>query len=124
MNVTRNGVFCNLHISLVALEAAACALQQHAPTPNSRIGEMLALAGMTYVYFAENYCPAVPFSERQPDGSIQYGQPLATNAILDRAISRFDSAVTVTDTQSSPADPVARLRVLDLPPVGKGRAPR
>jgi len=121
-NVTLNGVFFNLHKARVALEGAAGALQQYAPTPNSRIGEMLALAGMTYVYFAENYCPAVPFSERQPDGSIQYGQPLATNAILDRAISRFDSAVTVTATQSSSADSVARLRVRNLAAVGKGRA--
>ncbi len=121
-NVTLNGVFFNLHKARVALEGAVGALQQYAPTPNSRIGEMLALAGMTYVYFAENYCPAVPFSERQPDGSIQYGQPLATNAILDRAISRFDSAVTVTATQSSSADSVARLRVRNLAAVGKGRA--
>src|SRR5213594_3541717 len=121
-NVTLNGVFFNLHKARVALEGAAGALQQYAPTPNSRIGEMLALAGMTYVYFAENYCPAVPFSERQPDGSILYGQPLATNAIVDRAITRFDSAVTVTATQSSSADSVARLRVRNLAAVGKGRA--
>src|SRR3989440_9674227 len=99
-NVTLNGVFFNLHKARVALEGAVGALQQYAPTPNSRIGEMLALAGMTYVYFAENYCAAVPFSARQPDGSIQYGQPLATNAILDRAISRFDSALVVTATLS------------------------
>src|SRR2546427_7732623 len=121
-NVTLNGVFFNLHKARVALEGAAGALQQYAPTPNSRIGEMLALAGMPSLYFAENYCPAVPFSERQPDGSIQYGQPLATNAILDRAISRFDSAVTVTATQSSSADSVARLRVRNLAAVGRGGA--
>src|SRR5207249_10720618 len=110
-NGTLNGVFFNLQKARVALEGAVGALQQYAPTPNSRIGEMLALSGMTYVYFAENYCSAVPFSERLPDGSIQYGQPLTTTAILDRAISRFDSAVTVTATQSSSADSVARLRV-------------
>jgi len=82
---------------------------------------MLALSGMTYVYFAENYCSAVPFSERQPDGSILYGQPLATNAILDRAISRFDSALVVTAT-ASPGDTLLRPRVRNLALVGKGRA--
>src|SRR5438093_2818763 len=120
-NVTLNGVFFNLHKARVALEGAAGALQQYAPTPNSRIGEMLALSGMTYVYFAENYCSAVPFSERQPDGSILYGQPLATNAILDRAISRFDSALVVTAT-ASPGDTLLRPRVRNLALVGKGRA--
>src|SRR2546422_54861 len=120
-NVTLNGVFFNLHKARVALEGAAGALQQYAATPNSRIGEMLALSGMTYVYFAENYCSAVPFSERQPDGSILYGQPLATNAILDRAISRFDSALVVTATPS-PGDTLLRPRVRNLALVGKGRA--
>src|SRR5712691_2028311 len=130
-NVTLNGVFFNLHKARVALEGAVGALQQYAPTPNSRIGEMLALAGMTYVYFAENYCSAVAFSARLPDGSIQYGQPLATNAILDRGISRFDSALVVTATQSAfavadsnarKADSIARLQVRNLVAVGKGRA--
>lgn len=120
-NVTLRDVFFNLQKARVALEGAAGALQEFAPTPNSRIGEMLALAGMTYVYFAENYCAAVPFSARNPDGSIDYGDPLATNAILDRAISRFDSALTVTATQS-PGDTVLRPRVRNLALVGKGRA--
>jgi len=130
-NATLNGVFFNLHKARVALEGAAGALQQYAPTPNTRIGEMLALSGMTYVYFAENYCSAVPFSQRQSDGSILYGQPLATNAILDRAISRFDSTLLVTATQSPfaaadsnarKADSLARLRVRNLAAVGKARA--
>ena len=130
-NGTLTGVFFNLHKARVALEGAAGALQQYAPTPNTRIGEMLALSGMTYVYFAENYCSAVPFSQRQSDGSILYGQPLATNAILDRAISRFDSTLLVTATQSPfaaadsnarKADSIARLRVRNLVAVGKARA--
>src|SRR2546429_5880909 len=61
-NVTLNGVFFNLHKARVALEGAAGALQQYAPTPNSRIGEMLALAGVKDVYFPQNYFPAVPFN--------------------------------------------------------------
>src|SRR5207302_9446773 len=130
-NGTLRDVFFNLQKARVALEGAVGALQQYAPTPNSRIGEMLALSGMTYVYFAENYCSAVPFSERLPRGVIQNGQPLATDAILDRAISRFDSTLTVTATQSPfavadsnarKADSIARLRVRNLAAVGKGRA--
>jgi hypothetical protein len=111
-NVTLRDVYFNLHKARVALEGAAGALQQYAPTPTSRVGEVLALAGFTYVYFAENYCSAVPFSERLPDGSIQNGMPLSTNAILDRAIARFDSAAQVTTSAT----------ILNLASIGKGRA--
>jgi len=111
-NGTLTAVFFNLQKARVALEGSASALQQYAPTPTARAGEMLALSGFTYVYFAENYCSAVPFSQRQPDGSILYGAPLSTTQILDRAISRFDSAVGVT------TDPTIR----NLASVGKGRA--
>ena len=111
-NTTLRDVYFNLHKARVALEGAAGALQQYAPTPDSRIGEMLALAGFTYVYFAENYCSAVPFSERLPNGTIQNGMPLSTNAILDRAISRFDSAASVTTSAG----------IKNLASIGKGRA--
>jgi hypothetical protein len=111
-NTTLRDVYFNLHKARVALEGAAGALQQYAPTPDTRIGEVLALAGFTYVYFAENYCSAVPFSERLPNGTIENGMPLATTAILDRAIARFDSATRVTASAS----------VLNLASIGKGRA--
>jgi len=111
-NGTLTTVFFNLQKARVALEGAASALQQYAPTPTSRIGEMLALSGFTYVYFAENYCSAVPFSERQPDGSIQYGIPQTTTQILDRAIARFDAALGATTDG----------RVRSLASVGKSRA--
>jgi len=121
-NTTLRDVYFNLHKARVALEGAAGMLQQYAPTPNSRIGEVLALAGFTYVYFAENYCSAVPFSERLPNGTIQNGTPLSTKAILARAITRFDSALAVTATLSSSSDSVARRIVRTLAVVGKGRA--
>src|SRR5689334_8032997 len=95
-NSTLTTVFFNLQKARVASEGAAAALQQYAPTPTARVGEMLNLAGFTYVYFAENYCSAVPFSQRQPDGSIQYGTPQTTTQILDRAIASFDAAIAAT----------------------------
>jgi len=111
-NGTLTAVYFNLHKARVALEGAASALQQYADTAKGKIGEMLALSGFTYVYFAENYCSAVPFSARQPDGSIAYGTPLSTTQILDLAISRFDSTLGMT------ADP----SIVRLASVGKGRA--
>jgi len=111
-NGTLTAVYFNLHKARVALEGAAGALQQYLDTNTTRISEMLALAGYTYVYFAENYCAAVPFSERQPDGSIAYGQPETTGEMLDRAISRFDSALGMPTSAA-----IARLAS-----IGKGRA--
>jgi len=113
-NGTLTAVYFNLHKARIAAEGAAAALQQYVDTAHSRIGEMLALSGFTYVYFAENYCSAVPFSERLPDGSIEYGQPLNTNAVLDRGIARFDSALQILGTASASITRLAR--------VGKGRA--
>lgn len=111
-NATLATVFFNLQKARVALQDATTALQHYAPDPDARIGEMFALTGFTYVYFGENYCSGVPFSERQPDGSIQYGQPLSTDSVLDRALARFDSAAGTT------TDP----GILDLAAIGKGRA--
>ena len=111
-NGTLATVFFNLQKARVALQDATQALQRYAPAPDSRVGEMFALTGFTYVYVGENYCSGVPFSERLPDGSIQYGQPLSTDSVLDRAVARFDSAAATT------ADP----QIVGLAAVGKGRA--
>src|SRR6267143_713741 len=111
-NGTLTGVYFNLAKARVAAEGAASALQQYVDTAKGKIGEMLALSGFTYVYFAENYCSAVPFSARQPDGSIANGTPQTTTQILDLAISRFDSALGMTANPS----------IVRLARVGKGRA--
>jgi len=111
-NGTLTAVFFNLAKARVAVEGAATALQTYTPTDSARIGEMLALAGFTYVYFAENYCSAVPFSERLPNGDIEYGQPQTTTQILDRSIARFDSALRYTASAS----------IVRLASIGKGRA--
>ncbi len=112
-NGTLTAVFFNLQKARVALEGASTALQAFAPSPTSRPGEMVALAGVTYVYFAENYCSGIPFSNRQPNGSIVYGSPLTTAQILDTAIARFDAAMALAPSAAA---------VVNLASVGKGRA--
>jgi len=111
-NGTLTAVFFNLAKARVAVEGAAAALETYVPTDTARIGEVLALAGYTYVYFAENYCSGVPFSERLDNGDLQYGDPLTTTQILDLAVARFDSALGYTHTAS----------VVRLASIGKGRA--
>lgn len=52
-NATLTGVARNLYRARTSLEQATGLLQTYAPTPVSRIGETFALAGFTYVFFAE-----------------------------------------------------------------------
>jgi starch-binding outer membrane protein, SusD/RagB family len=58
--------------------------------------EMLDLAGMTYLFFAETFCSGVPVSQLTASGQIIYGNPLTTVELLDTAMARFDSAIKVS----------------------------
>lgn len=111
-NGTLTGVFRNLQRARWLSEEAVTKLRDFAPTPASRVAEMFALAGFTYVFAAETYCSGVPFSD--PDGTPPLGIPLTTTEILDTAIARFDSSLAVT------ADSSASIR--NLARVGRARA--
>jgi starch-binding outer membrane protein, SusD/RagB family len=79
-----------------------------------RVAEVLALAGFTYVYFGENYCSGVAFSEvPRLGGPTVWGEPTPTQAIFTRAIARFDAAAGVTNITAG---------IGHLAAVGKGRA--
>ncbi|HWZ29290.1 MAG TPA: hypothetical protein VNX15_12045, partial [Gemmatimonadales bacterium] len=93
-NTTLTSVFFNWSQARVTAEHAATALEQYAPAPASRVGEMFNLAGYTYIEFAENYCSGVPFDERDPSsGAVVNGVPITTKQILARAIQRFDTSL-------------------------------
>jgi starch-binding outer membrane protein, SusD/RagB family len=103
-----------LHRAGRGTENAVEAFQAAGLGGDRRVAEMLALAGYTYVFFAENYCSGVPFSESPRVGfAPEYGSPLQTNQILDRAIARFDAAL---------AAPGAQARERNLATLGKARA--
>jgi hypothetical protein len=84
---------------------------------NPQRAEAQALAGFMYVMFAEDYCNGVPTSRVLPDGSFEYGAPQSGTQLLNTAIAKFDSAITVAaaaGTEGSTA--------LNLARIGKGRA--
>jgi hypothetical protein len=107
-NTTLTLVFRNLERARVSLEVAAGALQTYAPTPTSRIGEMLALSGFTKVYAGENYCSGVPFGSLSGAPAV----PLTTQQIFNAAVQRFDSALADSGTAA----------IANLTRVGKARA--
>src|SRR2546426_9506443 len=69
-NATMQTVFRDLSRARRAAEVAADKYRALADTTaSSGFPEMLALAGLTYVFFAENYCSGVPFSNASENGT-------------------------------------------------------
>jgi starch-binding outer membrane protein, SusD/RagB family len=58
--------------------------------------EMLALNGLAYVLFAENYCGSVPVSTQNADGSFTFGAGENTATLLDSAILKANKALSIT----------------------------
>src|SRR5688572_4224742 len=116
-NTSLLGTFFDLTRARASGELAIRTYQESAVTRADSTGfpEVLALNGMTYILFAENYCGGVPVSVQEPDGSFTFGAAQSTNTLLDSAISKFDQALAV------PA-PVLTTAFGSLASVGKGRA--
>src|SRR5687768_3696567 len=77
--------------------------------------EVLSIGAFSYVLFGENYCSGVPFSRLTETGSIEYGDPQTRDQVLETAVAKFDSAITIaTDNEN---DDLAQLAL-----VGKARA--
>ena len=106
-------IFTTLSNSLVTLRFAAASLQQFAPNPGSRIGQMLAYQGYLELYLAEQLCNGIPFSTIDVNGNVTYNGATTTADTYARAIAHFDSAIAVSADSA---------RVLNLARVGKGRA--
>jgi len=77
--------------------------------------EVLSLAAFSYIIFGENYCSGVPFSRLTATGEIEYGESETREKVLQTAVAKFDSAITI-------ATAVKSSDLLNLARVGKGRA--
>ncbi len=76
---------------------------------------VLTLGAYTYVVMAEGYCEGVPVSTLNDNGSITYGLPLTREQLLQIAVQRFDSAMTLAAANRD-------TNILNLARVGLGRA--
>jgi hypothetical protein len=86
------------------------------PTNPDR-AEVQALAAYMYLLFAEDYCNGVPTSRVNDNGSFTYGAPQSGTQLLNAAVAKFDSAITVATGAGS-----AGSSALNLARIGKGRA--
>jgi len=116
LNSTLADLFHNLQRARVAAEGAADALREFGADPDNDpgIGEMLSLAGFTYVYFGETFCSGVPFSRVEGE-ELVFGLPQTTVETFQTAVARFDAALAEPGTAADPD-------IGFLAQVGKGRA--
>jgi len=93
-NGSLSGLFYATHQARASAQRAAEAFTKFAPT---LVGHATALdfGAMTYILFAENYCGSVPISRLTESGEFEYGSPLTTQQLLERAIAMADSALTI-----------------------------
>ena len=89
--------------------------QFDATNPNR--AEVLALAGYMYILFAEDYCNGVPNSKVNADGTFAYGDPQTGTQLLNNAVAKFDSAITIATAAGA-----GGATALNLARIGKGRA--
>ena len=113
-NGNNDGIYRQLQIARVAAERAASAYVSLNQPANASQAEVYALAGYTYVFFAEDYCGDVPFSSVNPDGTINPAPGNTTVQILAIASAKFDSAIATATTAGAASQ-------LNLAKIGKAR---
>ena len=80
VNATMLAIFQLAQRARASAELVAGSYQQYdAANPNH--AEVLALAGFTYILFAEDYCNGVPASTVNPDGTFKFGGASGATAL-------------------------------------------
>lgn len=97
-----------LNRARTTLELAAAKVAPFFPANDKRVGELYALAALSYLYIGELYCTGVPISERSPD--LDYGAPATTDQLMDRAVARLTSAAGSTGSDARITNLIAVLR--------------
>jgi starch-binding outer membrane protein, SusD/RagB family len=103
--------YTNLHRARTGAARAIRLWAEVKPAAKDSLGELYAIRGFTETFFGEAYCSGVPFSE-EVNGEINYGSPLTTAQMFERAVASFDSALANATS--------ANFR--NLAAVGRGRA--
>jgi starch-binding outer membrane protein, SusD/RagB family len=116
VNATMLAIFQLAQRARATAELVASSYAQFDPTNPNR-AEVLALAGYTYILFAEDYCNGVPASTVNADGTFTYGDPQTGTQLLTAAVAKFDSAITIATAAGT-----SGATALNLARIGKGRA--
>ncbi len=90
-NGTLLGEYRSLHRARVGTKNAAERMAELLPS-DARIAEMWSMNGYANLFFAENYCSGVPFSDTPNEGDIVYGEQQTREEILAAAATSFSTA--------------------------------
>lgn len=106
----------------VSAQLADQALAEFDPdAPAWKRAQMQLVQGFVETFEAEHFCGGMPTSEAALDGTITYGPPLATAAMLERALGHLDAGLAALGADASADSPDAA-RVRDALRVTRGRA--
>ena len=78
------------------------------------LAEALNLGALSLIIMAENYCGAVPISRETSPGVFEYGAPLTTTQLFERALAKADSALPLalaTATTGTAANKTTQARL-------------
>jgi hypothetical protein len=114
INSTMLQIFQDMQRARATADLVASRFRQFTPT-DPRGAEIQAVAALSYILLAEDYCNGVPTSKVNDDGSFTYGEPQTGQQLLTTAIAKLDSAIA-TATLNNAAT------ALNLARIGKGRA--
>jgi hypothetical protein len=112
-NTNLVNVFRYLHRARNLAERAA---ELYATSPEANGPDhalMLNYAGFTYIYFGENYCSGVPFSESPFSGVLSFGPANTTDQIFNLAIDRFNQVLAMAGAGTTQ---------INMAKIGKARA--
>ncbi len=90
-NGTLLGHYRTLHRARVGTKNAAQRMAEILPG-DARIAEMWNLNAYVNLFFAQDYCSGVPFSDTPNEGDIVYGERQTTEEIVNMAAAAFGSA--------------------------------
>ena len=77
-----------------AADRTSDAYREFLPT-DVGLAEALNLGALSLILMAENYCGAVPISRETSPGVFEYGAPLTTTQLFERALAKADSALAL-----------------------------
>jgi hypothetical protein len=119
-NGSLSTLYNRLQRSRAAADRAASFFEQLDPN-NVQRAEVLAIAGLNYIYLAEQYCNGAPVSTFNVLTAEEiYGAPRTNAQLFEIAVAKFDTALRIVGTPATPTP--AQTSTLNLARVGRGRA--
>ena len=95
-NSSNEAQFIALSQARAAADLAIRRFEEYGPD-DPGLALAYALDGYATTFFGENYCSGVPFSRLTDEGNTEYGMPLTTAEMFERALSKFDAALALPE---------------------------